>query len=136
MDGDLSTAIVAGPVDLASATVRMQQPGFAAFDRDEVAAPAVYRHDGGVQLAFAGRSGARWAIGLMSTDLSDFSAWRAEPVTPVLVGDADGFDALTVRDPAIVARGTDIQLLYIGSDGARDVIGIATRSAPDRASMP
>jgi len=129
-------AVAVAPSDLDAATVRVQQPGFGAFDRDEVAAPSVYRHDGGVQLAFAGRSGARWAIGLMSTDLRDLSRWHAEPVTPVLAGDADGFDALTVRDPAVVARRADIEMLYIGSDGARDVIGLATRRAPDRASMP
>jgi hypothetical protein len=134
MSSALPTATVVGPVDLDAATVRVQQPGFGAFDRDELAAPSAYRHDGGVQLAFAGRSGARWAIGLMSTDLGDFSAWHTEPTTPILAGDAAGFDALTVRDPAVVARGADIEMLYIGSDGARDVIGLATRRAPDRAS--
>jgi hypothetical protein len=136
MSSDAPDASVVRPTDLASATVRVPQPGFGAFDRDEVAAPSVYRHDGGVQLAFAGRSGARWAIGLMSTDLDDFSAWHTEPTTPILAGDADGFDALTVRDPAVVARGKDIQMLYVGSNGASDVLGLATRTAPDRTLGP
>jgi len=40
-----------------------------------------------------------------------------------------GFDALSVRDPAIVTRGTKIELLYAGSDGAGELIGYAHREA-------
>jgi hypothetical protein len=132
MTGADGAATAIPPVDLASATVRVPQAGFAAFDRDEVAAPSAYRHDGGVQLAFAGRSGARWAIGVMSTDLADLSRWHTALATPVLAGDASGFDALSVRDPAVAAQRTDVQMLYVGSDGARDVLGLAARRAPDR----
>jgi hypothetical protein len=123
------------PEDWDLATVRTTQPDFGAFDRDEVAAPSAYRHNGSVQVAFAGRSGARWAIGLMATDLSDLSLWRRAPAPTILTGDASGFDALSVRDPAVVTRRAEVEMLYVGSDGARDVLGLATRLATDHLTL-
>ena len=35
-----------------------------------------------------------------------------------------------VRDPAVVSRGSDLEMLYVGSNGARDALGTATRVAP------
>jgi len=120
---------VATPADWDTATVRTTQPDFGAFDRDEVASPAAYRQNGTIQVAFAGRSGARWALGLMATDDPVVALWRRAPAPTILSGDGSGFDALSVRDPAIVTRDTKIDLLYVGSDGAAQRIGYANREA-------
>ena len=120
---------VATPADWDTATVRTTQPDFGAFDRDEVASPAAYRQNGTIQVAFAGRSGARWALGLMATDDPAVTLWRRAPAPTILTGDSSGFDALSVRDPAIVTRDTKIDLLYVGSDGAGELIGYAHREA-------
>lgn len=119
------------PSDWDALTVRTTQPSFGAFDRDEVASPAAYRQNGSLQVAFAGRSGARWALGLMVTDDPRVALWRRAPAPTILTGDGSGFDSLSVRDPAIVARGTTVELLYTGSDGATDTLGYAHRLATD-----
>lgn len=120
---------IATPADWETATVRSTQPDFGAFDRDEVASPAAYRQNGTIQVAFAGRSGARWALGLMATDDPAVALWRRAPAPTILEGDASGFDALSVRDPAIVTRDTKVELLYAGSDGTAERIGYARREA-------
>jgi hypothetical protein len=122
----------AAPPDWDAVTVRTTQSAFGAFDRDEVASPAAYRLNGTIQVAFSGRSGARWAIGLMSTDDPRVVLWRPAPVASILAGDGGGFDALSVRDPVIVARGGKVELLYTGSDGVTDTLGYAYRSAANR----
>ncbi len=119
------------PSDWDALTVRTTQPSFGAFDRDEVASPAAYRQNGSLQVAFAGRSGARWALGLMATDDPRVALWRRAPAPTMLTGDGSGFDSLSVRDPAIVARGTTVELLYAGSDGATDTLGYTHRLAVD-----
>lgn len=119
------------PPDWDAVTVRTTQADFGAFDRDEVAAPAAYRQNGSLQVAFAGRSGARWALGLMVTDDPRVLLWRRAPSPTILTGVGSGFDALSVRDPAIVASGTKVELLYAGSDGVTDTLGYAQRVATD-----
>ena len=119
------------PVTWDALTVRTTQPSFGAFDRDEVASPAAYRQNGSLQVAFAGRNGARWALGLMATDDPRVALWRRAPTPTILTGDGSGFDSLSVRDPAIVAHGTTVDLLYTGSDGATDTLGYAQRLATD-----
>lgn len=119
------------PSDWDALTVRTTQPSFGAFDRDEVASPAAYRQNGSLQVAFAGRSGARWALGLMATDDPRVALWRRAPAPTILTGDGSGFDALSVRDPAIITSGTTVDLLYTGSDGATDTLGYAHRLATD-----
>jgi hypothetical protein len=108
---------------LESATLRAPQGSFAAFDRDEVAAPDVFRHGGTVGIAYAGRAGARWSIGLLVSD--DFAHVRPAPLDAsfdagaVLAGTgaASAVDALSVTDPDVVVRGELLELFYVGSDG-------------------
>lgn len=108
---------------LASATLRIPQGSFAAFDRDEVAAPEVFRHGGAVGVAYAGRSGARWSIGLLVSD--DFAHVRPAPIDGGLgvgailaaSGVAADVDALSVSDPDVIVRAGRVELFYAGSDG-------------------
>lgn len=101
-----------------------------AFDRHEVAAPAVLVEDGVVRVYYAARRGTRWSLGL--TVSSDGRWWRAPSDGPVLGGDGAGFDAIGVRDPAPVVVDGALHLHFAGSDGARTRIGLATRPAPPR----
>lgn len=96
-----------------------------AFDRDEVAQPAIAQTaDGLYRLYYAGRRGTAWSAGLLVSE--DGVAWR--PLGRVLGPDGDGFDALSVRGPAPVVRsdlGGALHLYYTGSDGAGAAIGLA-----------
>lgn len=96
-----------------------------AFDRDDVAQPAVVRSaDGLYRLYYAGQRGTGWSIGLLVSQ--DGDAWR--PLGAVLTPDGEGFDALQVRGPAPVLR-TDranaLHLYYTASDGVSSAIGLA-----------
>jgi predicted GH43/DUF377 family glycosyl hydrolase len=96
-----------------------------AFDRDEIAAPALVQHpdeSGRLihRLYYAGRRGTAWRIGLSVS--SDGARWRA--LGPVLEPE-DGFDALGVTDPAPIVEGDQLRLYYAGTDGTRFRIGVA-----------
>jgi hypothetical protein len=96
-----------------------------AFDRDEVAAPALVRYPDAQgrlidRLYYAGRRGTAWRIGLLVSSGAD--RWRA--VGPVLEP-AAGFDALGVTDPAPVVEDGVLRLYYAGSDGTRFRIGVS-----------
>lgn len=96
-----------------------------AFDRDEVASPALvrYRGENGQlidRLYYAGRRGTAWRIGLLVS--SDADRWVA--VGPVLEPSA-GFDALGVTDPAPIVDDGVLRLYYAGTDGTRFRIGLA-----------
>jgi len=119
---------------LESATLRVPQASFGAFDRDELAAPDLFRHAGSIGIAYAGRAGARWSIGLLVTD--DFRYTRPAPVA-ALLGDGavlsasaltTDLDALSVSDPDVVVRGGQVELFYAGSNGVR--IGLARTARP------
>ena len=96
-----------------------------AFDRDEIASPALvrYRDENGQlidRLYYAGRRGTAWRIGLLVSSGAD--RWRA--VGPVLEP-GGGFDALGVTDPAPIVEGDMLRLYYAGTDGTRFRIGVA-----------
>lgn len=97
-----------------------------AFDRDELASPALVQHldERGrliERLYYAGRRGTAWRIGLLVS--SDGERWRA--VGPVLEPSAGGFDALGVMDPAPIVEADQLRLYYAGTDGTRIRIGMA-----------
>lgn len=123
------------PGTLESATLRTPQGSFAAFDRDEVAAPDVYRQGGTVNVAYAGRAGARWSIGLLVSDafahMRPAAAGALLDDGAVLAGSAVSGDAdsLSVSDPDVVVRGGQVELFYTGSDGARTRLARASRAA-------
>jgi len=109
--------------ELADAVVREPSPMDAfALDRDEVASPALVVVDGTWRLYYAARRGQRWSIGLLVS--SEGTAWR--DLGAVLEPRGNGFDALSVRDPApwVTASG-DVQLYYVASDGLEDIIALA-----------
>lgn len=97
-----------------------------AFDRDEVAAPAMIsfadlRGRPLDRLFYAGRRGTRWSIGLLTRDAG--GGWR--PIGPVLEGSDTGFDALGVTDPAPVVEAGALRFYYAGTDGDGFAIGEA-----------
>lgn len=111
---------------LASATLHEPQADdLFAFDRDEVAAPALAvvpdaRGNPTVRLFYAGRRGTRWSIGAMAAiTRTDFV-----PLGTVLEPGA-GFDALGVTDPAPVVEDGALRLYYAGTDGTSYRIGVA-----------
>lgn len=101
-----------------------------AFDRDEVASPAVLIDGGVYRIYYAGRRGTRWSIGLAASH--DGARWERPLGGPVLRPSGDGFDAIGVRDPAPLRVGDELRLYYAGSDGARTRIGVATGPASPR----
>ncbi len=123
------------PGTLESATLRTPQGSFAAFDRDEVAAPDVYRQGRTVNVAYAGRAGARWSIGLLVSDafahMRPAAAGALLDDGAVLAGSAVSGDAdsLSVSDPDVVVRGGQVELFYTGSDGANTRLAHASRAA-------
>ena len=130
-----SMLVPAAPGALESATLRTPQGSFAAFDRDEVAAPDVYRQGRTVNVAYAGRAGARWSIGLLVSDA--FAHMRPAAVGAlldngaVLAGSAVSGDAdsLSVSDPEVLVRGGQVELFYTGSDGVNTRLAHASRAA-------
>lgn len=106
-------------------TVVSTRPALGGFDADEVGAPAVVQRGGAWSLYFAGRRGARWAIGLVASD--DRQHWTA----PVFALSATGteFDSLSVSDPSVVTRGESVELYYVGSNGVHALVGRAVRGA-------
>lgn len=100
----------------------------AAFDRDEVAAPALIRTSDGVyRLYYAGRLGTRWSIGmLVSMDLRFF---RDPLGRAVLRGSGSGKDALSVGDPEpVLDAERGIVLLHTGYDGAQSHVLAAAQA--------
>ena len=95
-----------------------------AFDHDEVDTPAVVRRDGVYRVYFSGRRGTRWSIGVVVSD--DGLYWRDPTPGAILSGRGDGFDALSVRDPALDLVDGALRLYYTGGDGTVDRIGGAT----------
>ena len=124
--------------DLGTVTSRgiASRPG---FDADEVAAPSLVIHRGAYHLYYAGREGTRWNIGMLSSDELVF--WRdplgssmTERAAPVLAADGNGADRLSVRDPEANPRGSVMELLYTGHDGARDSLFRAWRLSGEEPS--
>jgi len=107
----------------ADSIVRAPNPDDAfALDRDEVASPAFVEVDGTWRLYYAARRGQRWSIGLLVSRAG--TAWR--DLDAVLEPRGNGFDALSVRDPAPwVTTNGDVQLYYVASDGLDDVLALA-----------
>ena len=93
-----------------------------AYDRDEVADPAVV-HSGGLhRLYYAARQGTRWQIAMMVS--SDRVRWY--DIGPVLGPDDEGYDALAVRGPApFVGADGRVSLYYLASDGVLGSLGLA-----------
>ena len=109
--------------------VREASDDLFAFDRDEVASPTVVATGSVTRLFFAGRRGLKWSIGELASP--NGLVWH-EPAGGALVleAGADGFDALGVRDPAVVFSGSSVQLFYSGLDGGRARVGVAGGPAP------
>ena len=96
-----------------------------AFDRDELAAPHLWRDTHGVlRLFYAGRRGSRWSIGLAIANRLDFVERFGE--SALLAGSGVGADALGARAPAILDHGGgEYTLLYSGLDGASERLTFA-----------
>lgn len=93
-----------------------------ALDRDEVASPALVVVDDTWRLYYAARRGQRWSIGLLVS--KEGTAWR--DLGAVLEPGGNGFDALSVRDPAPwLTPSGDVQLYYVASDGLDDILALA-----------
>lgn len=108
-------------------------PARAAFDADEIAAPALVQYGGVLRLYYAGRRGTRWAIGMLISE--DARHWHAgNDGAPVLTGSGEGFDALSVNEPEPVLVGNELRLYYTGSDGLGSGIGRGSHRVPDATS--
>lgn len=111
---------------LEAATLRLPRTtDLFAFDRDEVAAPALVtfpdaRGNHVTRVYYAGRRGTRWNIGL----LASLDGVRFRPVGVVLGPGAD-FDALGVTDPEPVVEEGVLRVYYAGTDGASYRIGVS-----------
>lgn len=98
-----------------------------AFDRDEVATPAVVLAPGPhgeplLRLYYAGRRGTRWSIGLLVSEAGD--TWL--PGGEVLGPRGVGFDALGVLGPAPIVRASGaLHLVYLGTNGVGLAFGLA-----------
>lgn len=101
----------------------------AAFDRDEVARPALHEQNRAFHVYYAGRRGSRWGIGLLTSD--DLLRWRhVGDGAPALAHDGAGFDAFGVDAPDAVHDGDEVRVVFLGDSGAAKALGIATRPAP------
>lgn len=109
---------------LDAATLRMPRTDdLFAFDRDEVAGPALVtfpdaRGNDVTRIYYAGRRGTRWSIGM----LASLDGVRFRAVGAVL-GPGEGFDALGVTDPDPVVEAGVLRVYYTGTDGASYRIG-------------
>jgi len=103
--------------------------GGTGFDADEIASPSLVVHGGTWQLYYAGRRGTRWSIGLLTSD--ELLGWRLVGAgEPVLGPDGEGFDRVTVFGPDAVSQEGQIDIVYVGGDGARNALGLTSRQAP------
>ena len=126
VDGGVSFESFADRSDLGELTSRGAGMTRVGFDADEIAAPSLVIHRGAYHLYYAGRSGTRWSIGMLSSDELVF--WRDPNAgAPVLTADGNGGDRLSVGDPEANPRGSVMELLYTGNDGARDALFRAWR---------
>lgn len=113
---------------LCTRTERRPGSGRDAFDADEISSPDLIAYNGSYQLYYAGRSGSRWAVGLLASD--DLRFWRdVGEGEAILAGDAQGFDSFGVSSPAVIGVDGGVGMYYLGSDGARTRIGWAAREA-------
>ena len=93
---------------------------------DRPSALSLSTHNGAYWLHYARRRGARWSIAALASH--GFVSWRhLEGGAPVLSRQASGFDRLYVHQPASASFGDLSDLVYVGSDGARDRLGLARR---------
>lgn len=104
-----------------------------AFDRDEIAAPALVAVTDALgrrthRLYYAGRRGTQWSIGLLAS--RDMRHWVS---TGAVLGPGDAFDMLGVADPAPHVEEGILRLYYAGTDGTRWRIGV---SGPREAIEP
>jgi len=112
--------------------VRLVSADPSAFDASDVTGPSLVKRNGSWLLYFAGRNGARYGIGVLTS--ADLVLWREVSAAPALAASGTGFDALSVSDPAVFSEGDRVVVLYGGSDGADWRIGRVERDArSDRA---
>ncbi len=102
-----------------------EAPIFGVFS--ELRSPTVVVEAGHWTLYFAGRRGARWTIGaLTSPDLATF--WGSD--SPTILDGSDSFDRLAVFDPEVRVQDGQAVLHYVGSNGLEDALVRATRPVP------
>jgi hypothetical protein len=100
----------------------------AAFDRDEVSSPELVFYNDVFRIFYAGRHGARWAIGVLRSP--DFQHFERASATPVLSGSGRGFDSVSVSDPDVFLEGDELYLYYSGANGVETRPGLATQEIP------
>ena len=106
----------------ASTSARPRPHDVAAFDRDEVGAPALVVDGRGIVRAYyAGRRGTRWSIGMRAADYDSFRDEAFEVLGP----SGSGHDALGARAPSPLVREGELHLFYEAWDGARARLGHA-----------
>jgi hypothetical protein len=94
----------------------------------EAGALSLSTHGGAYWVHYARRRGARWSIAAMVSH--DFLVWR--PLVdgaPVLSRRDGAFDRVYVTQPSAASLGDEADLVYVGSDGSRDRLGLARRIA-------
>ncbi|MCC6874035.1 MAG: hypothetical protein IT378_06980 [Sandaracinaceae bacterium] len=116
-------AFAPGRGDLDASTIaRPRLNEVAAFDRDEVGAPALVVDGRGIVRAYyAGRRGTRWSIGMRAADYDSFRDEAFEVLGP----SGSGHDALGARAPSPLVREGELHLFYEAWDGARARLGHA-----------
>jgi hypothetical protein len=114
--------------ELPAMTARTSQRETSGFDADEIAWPALTVHGGAWRLAYAGRRGTRWAIGVLVSD--QLIRFRA-PVDGSVLGRGATFDRLGVFAPAILSAGAAdrVEMYYLGTDGTGPTLGFTERPA-------
>ena len=105
-----------------------------ALDVDEIGDPTLTVRAGAYRLHVARRRGTRWSVGLLVSD--ELLAWRALPADVLPAG--SGFDRLAVRgaDAAESATESVLHVAYVGHDGMRGTLAIATRPVTGGAELP
>jgi hypothetical protein len=95
------------------------------FDADEIAYPSLAVVAGSYQLYYAGRRGTRWAVGLLATDA--LINWR-DAGQVFGRGGPDAFDRFGPVEVDVAVAGNRAELFYVGTDGATNGLGVATRA--------
>jgi hypothetical protein len=99
------------------------------LDLEGVADPSLVLHDATWRVFYGRRRGTRPAIAALASD--ELLAFRhLETGAPVLDASDEGFDRLGAHSPGPSSTGGQLELVYMGFDGAHATLGLARVRAP------
>ena len=94
------------------------------WDQSHVGYLSVVETGGELRMWYSGHDGARWRIGLASSN--DGLSWTRSSNNPVLnIGPSGSWDSRDVWSPVVIQQGTTLKMWYTGWDGGTRRIGYA-----------